>query len=95
MTRINDDRLEAHCLFSPRGKGEGGLKRSEHRVVSMGSVLYHYQVDHLSLACLLWCLPHSLGMMAPRVNLHTRLLFDNGCAEWVFSGHVNQKCGHE
>lgn len=84
-----------HIVCFHHGEKKGGLKRSERRVVSMGSVLYHYQVDHLSLACLSCCLPHSLGMMAPRVNLHTRLLFDNGCAEWVFSGHVNQKCGNK
>lgn len=33
MTRINDDRLEAHCLFST-----GGRVRSARRVVSMVSV---------------------------------------------------------
>lgn len=41
----------------------------------------HYRVDHLSLARLSGCLPHSFVIMVPGMNLHTGLLFDNGRAQ--------------
>lgn len=48
MTRINDDRLEAHCLFSTGG----AYVLCAVLLAWQVCLRAHYQVDHLSLACL-------------------------------------------